>query len=70
MKKSSFFGENWSHLPNLKELRVENIQNVDKDDCSAVLTLSDMWGGGYISPDQFKNLITASLVLKSAYIFL
>ena len=34
-----------------------------------VLTLSDMGGGGYISPDLFKNIITASLVLKSAYIF-
>ena len=28
-------------------------------------TLSDM-GGGYISPDRFKILITASLVLESA----
>jgi hypothetical protein len=30
VKKSSFFSKIWSHLPNLKELRVENIQILTK----------------------------------------
>ena len=38
VKKSSFFSNIWVNLPNLKELRIENIQNFDKTDCYAVLS--------------------------------
>ena len=38
VKKSSFFSDIWSNLPNLKELRIENIQNFDKSDSYAVVS--------------------------------
>ena len=38
VKKSSFFSNIWVNLPNLRELRIENIQNFDKTDCYAVLS--------------------------------
>lgn len=37
VKKTSFFSNIWKNLKNLKELRVENIQNFNKHDCYAVL---------------------------------
>ena len=37
VKKASFFSNIWTHLKQLKELRVENIQNFNKDDCYAVI---------------------------------
>ena len=37
MKKTSFFRDIWTNLPRLRELRVENIQNFNKEDCYAVL---------------------------------
>lgn len=37
VKKSSFFTNIWTNLKNLRELRVEDIQNFDKDDCYAVI---------------------------------
>ena len=38
VKKSSFFTNVWTNLSNLKELRMENIQNFNKDDCYAVIS--------------------------------
>ena len=37
VKKTSFFRDIWTNLPRLRELRVENIQNFNKEDCYAVL---------------------------------
>ena len=37
VKKTSFFRDIWTNLPALRELRVENIQNFNKDDCYAIL---------------------------------
>lgn len=37
VKKTSFFRDIWTNLPRLRELRVENIQNFNKDDCYAIL---------------------------------